>query len=239
MANLQETLDALQPYVIGIRYLDGKPVVDAVFKEGWSVPESEIIKKVKGNQELNYYMIFSEKDGIGLDDLLEYVDTTIKANIEREKKHELLKEKVNELKDIFKKLSLSKLKKLKFTFNDEELIPDLSDLTLEDPPKIEDKIPEVISMQSPIEPQTYFEDGVKQVDISEEEAEILEEEARAENFRRMNEQKKLNGQMQKISQKIELPPKKFHNEEAVDVMQESCDCGPEEACNKCIAYKDF
>lgn len=235
MANLQKTLDSLQPYVIGIRYLEGRTVVDAVFKEGWTVPESEIIKKIKGNDELNYYMIFSERDGIGLDELLDYVDTTIKGNIEREKKHELLKERVNELKEIFKKTPLTKLKNLKFTFSDEELVPDLNDFNLEEPVKVEEKIPEVLSTEKPIEPQTYFEEE----NLSEDEQEILEEEARAETFRKMQEQKKLNGQMSKISQKIELPPKKLIQETDVDVMDTKCECGPNEACSKCIETKDL
>jgi hypothetical protein len=239
MANLQKTLDSLQPYVIGIRYLEGQTVVDAVFKEGWTVPESEIIKKIKGNDELNYYMIFSERDGIGLDELLDYVDTTIKANIEREKKHELLKEKVNELKEIFKKTSLVKLKNLKFTFNDEELIPDLNDFNLEEPEKPEEKINEPISMEKPLETQTYFEEEKYEEGQTDEDREILEEEARAEAFRKMQEHKKLNGQMKKISQNVELPPKKIVHETDVDVMDAPCECGPHEACRKCIETKDL
>ena len=60
MSKIQQTLDSLQPYVIGIRYLEGTPIVDAVFKDGWTVPEDTKIKKVKGNDELNYYMLLSE-----------------------------------------------------------------------------------------------------------------------------------------------------------------------------------
>jgi len=239
MANLQQTLDALQPYVIGIRYLDGHPVVDTVFKEGWTVPDSDIIKKVKGNNELNYYMVFSEKDGIGLDELLEYVNVTIKANIEREKKHDLLKEKVNELKELFKKTSLTKLRRLKFAFDDEELLSDLNDFNLDEPSELEEKIsksevliPDVSSIEKNIESEY-------QEDISEEDAEILEEEARAENFRRMQDAKKINGHTQKISQRVELPPKKAFQETDVDVLEPYCDCGPEEACSKCIGNKDL
>jgi len=94
MSNIQKTLDSLQPYVIGIRYLEGTPLVDAVFKEGWTVPDDNKVKKVRGNEEMNYYMLFSEVAGVGLDDLLDYVKKTIDLNIEREKKHDLLKEKV-------------------------------------------------------------------------------------------------------------------------------------------------
>ena len=81
MSNIQKTLDSLQPYVIGIRYLEGKiPVVDAVFKEGWTVIDDPKIEKAKGDEALNYYMIYSEKPGVGLDDLLAYAERVIKAN---------------------------------------------------------------------------------------------------------------------------------------------------------------
>ena len=236
MSNIQKTLEALQPYVIGIRYLDGLPVVDAVFKEGWTVPDSDIIKKVKGNDELNYYMIFSEKDGIGLDELLDYVDITIKANIEREKKQELLKEKVAELKEIFKKTSLLKLKRLKFDFVDEDLISDTTDLELDTTSIKEEK--EVIQddiIEPPIENPILKAD---ESEYSDEENEILEEERRAENFKRIQEKQRLNGQMNNIKTKVELPPKKNY-ESDVALMPEDCNCGPNEACNICIANKDL
>jgi hypothetical protein len=187
MSNLQKTLDALQPYVIGIRYLDGMPVIDAVFKDGWTVPDSNIITKVKGNNDVNYYMLYSENDGIGLDELLEYVDATIKANIEREKKHELLKEKINDLKEIFKKNTLLKLKNLKFVFNEEDFVPELNDLDLEQPEEEPIAAPESVSV---IEQQDSYEPPTIEENLTDEEREILEEEARAENFRKAQEIKK-------------------------------------------------
>jgi hypothetical protein len=233
MSSIQKTLESLQPYVIGIRYLDGLPVVDAVFKDGWTVPESDIIKKVKGNEDLNYYMIFSEKDGIGLDELLDFVDVTIKANIEREKKHELLKEKVSELKELFKKTSLTKLKRLRFDFADEELISDINDFDLEEPDA--EEIEEVEVAQPVIENPILKAD---ESEYSDEDAEILQEEIRAENFRRIQESKKMNGQLNNLKNKVELPPRKNY-ESDVETITENCNCGPEEACNKCIANKDL
>jgi hypothetical protein len=244
MAKLQQTLDALQPYVIGIRYLDGIPVVDAVFKDGWTLSESDSIEKAKGNDELNYYMIFSKKDGVGLDELLGYVETVIKENIEKEKKHELLKLKVNELKEIFKKNSLIKLNRLTFSFND-DLIPeldefDLSDSITEPEVMVENKyispgIPMVeydTAETTPTEtiPTEIFED------MSEENAEILAEELRAQNFKKIKDAGKLKNQVKNINSKVELPPKR----KIADSISESggdCNCGPEEACNKCIEHK--
>jgi hypothetical protein len=68
--NIQKTLDSLQPYVIGIRYLDGIPLVDVVLKRVGNYQKTLKYKKNKGNEEMNYYMLFSEVAGVGLDELL-------------------------------------------------------------------------------------------------------------------------------------------------------------------------
>ena len=234
MANLQKTLDALQPYVIGIRYLEGLPVIDTVFKDGWTLIDSDVIERVKGNQELNYYMIFSQKNGIGLDELLDYVSTVIKANIEREKKHELFKEKVNELKEVFKKNSLVKLKKLKFLFNDEDTVSELNDFDLEEVPEVPEvdlEVEEPSEFITPSAPETISTEN-----LTEEEKEILKEEERAENYKKVKEHKKYS---QSSQNKVELPPKKIFDAVMVDTMDSDCECGPNEACNKCIGTKDL
>jgi hypothetical protein len=239
MPNIQKTLDALQPYVIGIRYLEGTALVDAVFKEGWTVLEDPNIKKVKGNEELNYFMFYSESPSIGLDELLGHVDKVIKANQEREKKHDLLREKVNELKELFKKNSLSRLTRLKFVFGEEDFVPKLDEFevddTLDDSP---------IVMQEPLvteEPKVnnvpYLDGEGNPIDLTEEEKEILEEEARAERNRKALTTNK-NTQASKIASKIDLPPKKkIEMAIANDDYDSDCDCGLEEACSKCIDKK--
>lgn len=228
MSNIQKTLDSLQPYVIGIRYLEGTPLVDAVFKEGWTVPDDQIIKKIKGNEELNYYMIFSETTGVGIDELLEYISKTIKLNEEREKKHELLRSKVNELKEIFKKTPLAKLTKLKFTFQDEDLVPKLDDF------EVDDSFVE----PTPPESQSYVEETFTQTEMTDEDREILEEEERAEINRKMLAQKK--SKPITVATKVELPPKKkIEMVISENEYDSDCDCGPDEACSKCIDKKGF
>jgi hypothetical protein len=131
MSSIQKTLDSLQPYVIGIRYLEGLPLIDTVFKEGWTVPDDQAITKVKGDEGMNYYMIYSEKKGVGIDDLLSFVDKTIKLNLEREKKQDLLRIKVEELKKLFKDNSLIKLSRLKFNFSEEDVVSEF-DLNIDE-----------------------------------------------------------------------------------------------------------
>lgn len=255
MANIQKTLDSLQPYVIGIRYLEGTPLVDAVFKEGWTVPDEPNIKKIRGNEEMNYFMIFSEVDGIGLDELLSFVERTIKINQEREKKHELLKIKVNELKNIFKKTSLSKLSTLKFTFNEEDLLPNLNDFDVDE--MIDEPLEEVIeeSFEKPLEEPleevvqvnnetdknnvSFLDENGNPIELTEEEKEMLEEEARAEKNREFLQNKKRDP-ISNAARKVELPPKKKTQMVTSDVKYDAdCDCGPLEACSKCINDKDL
>lgn len=250
MKKLEDALKELFPYLIGIRYLEGTPVVDAVFKEGWTVPDDSKIKKAKGNDELNYYMIFSEIDGIGLDDLLNYVDKTIKVNLEREKKHDLLRTKVNELKEIFKKNSLTKLQRLKFSFAEEELVPNLNDFDIDIDDELEETIIQPIQNEveeyQPINEQqpiaAYLDENGNPIEMTEEELELLQEEARAERNRKATGKKKQTSNLNNLSKKIELPPKKkmemVMSDDEYDTNND-CDCGPNEACSKCIDSKGY
>ncbi len=247
MANIQKALDALQPYVIGIRYLEGTVLVDVVFKEGWIVPDDKLIKKEKGNDTMNYYMLFSESPNIGLDEILGYVENTIKLNLEKEKKYDLLKAKVDELKELFKKNTLAKLKNLRFTF-DEVLVPDMNEFNLD----IDEEFPsgglesvayeeEVIQTQAPVIPQgpeVYLDENHNPIPMTEEDREILAEEARAERNRLAIKNKKSAPQKKIIN--VELPPRK---QKEVYVPEPSgggyCTCGPNDACSVCIDEKGY
>ena len=237
MANLQKVLDTLQPYLIGIRYLDKLTVIDVLFKDGWVLPESDVIKAMKGNEDINYYMIFSEKEGIGIDELIQYVQSIIKVNMERESKHELLKQKVQELKDVFKKNSLAKLMHLKFKFEEDgigidELATDITD------------IDEITSqpVKQPIYDETDIAQPIIQQELTEEELERIEEDKRAAAYLKMKQESKKATAVNNVSKKVELPPRKISHALAADVddyVVGECGCGPEEACDKCMDSKGF
>lgn len=246
MGNIQKTLDSLQPYVIGIRYLKGIPLVDVVFKEGWSVPEDPIINREKGDEVMNYYMLFSDSPKIGLDDLLAYVDKTIKMNQDREKKHDLLKAKVDELKLIFKNNSLAKLKNLKFSFSDEQLVPTLEEfnLDIDDDDIQEPEYYEEETVQPQIQqPIAYLDENNVPIELTEEDRELMEEEARAERNRLITEKRKekqATATPQKRASKVELPPKRKMEPIIHDNgYHGGCDCGPDEACGNCIDSKGY
>jgi len=123
--NIEKRIKSLQPYVIQMRFSNGVGIVDVVFKDGWKVPTSKVIDAVKGeDKSVNYYMFYTEKDDLGLDDVLDYIEQVINMNVEREKKYELLKVKTEELKDVFRKNPLSKLQNMTFELGSEKLIPD-------------------------------------------------------------------------------------------------------------------
>jgi len=192
-------------------------------------------------------MIFSEVKGIGLDELLDYVDKTIKINLEREKKHELLKEKVNEMKEIFKKHPLTKLVRMRFTFDDEQLVPSLNDFDID----IDDELEPLITpsehdsqptfneeerYEEPTEIREYLDENGNAIELSEEDLELLEEEARAERNRRITESKKQKNGTTPLSKKVELPPRR-KPELVTNEYYADCDCGPDGACEKCIDSK--
>lgn len=246
MAKLQQTLDALQPYVIGIRYIEKMTVVDTILKTGWTLPESKTIKKVKGEDEsLNYYMIFSEEKNVGLDEILDYVANVIKINIDREKKHELLRTKVNELKEFFRKHTLNELANLKFTLVQEELVPELNDFDIDESIEESVFISPGVSVNESDGDMVKYSAGEQEAirnhieNLSEEEQEILAEEARAANYKRLKEAEQLNGKV-KTKQKVELPPRKKIGEAIMsNTLMPDCDCGPLEACGKCVEFKDL
>ena len=242
MKSFQEKLESYQPYLISIRYIEGVPVVDIIIKEGWTLPEDSSIKKVKGADEtINYYMLFSEVPNVGLDELLGYLDRTIKLNIDKEKKHDLLRSKVNELKELFNKNNLTKLSRLKFTFGDEELVPSIDDLNIDD-----DNLSTIVNdvIKTPIiqqKEEIYEEELIpltESVELTDEDREIMEEEARAERNRKILETKKQNNSVKNIAKKVELPPKRKIEMGLTERDEEpDCLCGPEEACSKCLDTK--
>lgn len=235
MSQLQKTLESLQPYVIGIRYLESNAIVDAVFKEGWAIPDTPSIRKVKSDDTPNYYMFFSEEKHIGLDELLAHVQIIIGMNQEREKKHVLLKETVETLKKMFKEKSYETLLKLRFVFAEDDFMPSLSEMSEE--PLIEsttDLLLNNLPAEIPVEQVLPINtDG-----LTEEEMEILAEEKRAENFRLRQQNSKVVAK-QRTPTKVELPPKQKPEQQDVAVMDTGCECTEEEACPKCIDSKGY
>ena len=223
MSNLQKRLDSFKPYLIGIRYLESMVVVDVVFKDDWTIPEDQNIKKIKGDDKLNYYMICSEVEGIGLDDLLDYVDKVIKINLEIEDKRDLLRKKISELTELFKKNTLTRLINLNFTFGEINHTPmGISGMTSTYSTSFGR------SEETPVPINSYLDGNGNPIELTEDEEEIILEEERA--ARNIKQRPKNN-----VINKIELPPR-VQNQNAINI-ETGCRCTPLEACDKCIDTK--
>jgi hypothetical protein len=220
MSKIQERLNTLRPYVIGIRYVQGIQLVDAILKEGWTVPESQLIQKEKVDGEENYYMFFSDNEDIDIDDLLDYVREIIDLNIEREKKYELLKEKVAELQKIFKDNSLTKLQRLKFIFSEPDIIPPLIDMEKINEESATDLIQKTVINEK-------VEDEKIQPNL------IKTESTKVKHENKTNKVETFKSD--------EIPPKgqKIELEEFIEPSNIVCKCGPEEICPICEEEKDL
>ena len=207
---MQNRLEELQPYVIGIRYFQGLPVIDVIFKDKWVVPESEIIQKEKGEGDDNYYIFFSQKDGIGIDELLNHAEDIINLNIEKEKKNELFKVKINELKKLFQGNPLTKLENMKFVLGSNHITTEFNpdEIDLDDEQEF-----------TPVK-------GVKENLVKKEEP-VLEEVSGESTTRVIN------------NTQIELPPKPTNGKGTKIELEEfnepniTCKCGPNDICPVC------
>ena len=261
MSNIQNRLSSLQPYVIGVRFQNGMAIVDAVFKNGWAVPKSEIIESTKGKgDELNYHMFFTQRDDLGLDEILDYVEKVIELNIEREKKHALLKIKAKELAELFKKNPLSKLQGMTFVLSGEKLIEDmepdvedvvdidfsvdipLSPITTPQPAVVTTPQPEVVTTPQPEvvtqDPNVrYAPNGEIIPPLSKEDTGEIKEE-----FKQVDLTPKAEPVTKKIKGKnIDLPPKKGRNHVQLDEIEAPqnvvCNCVGDEVCPSCEEEK--
>lgn len=217
--SLQEKIDKLQPYVVQITFNDGLTVVHTVLKRGWKVPTSEFISFAKSDDVDEYYVFYTEKKDLGIDDILDYIEEIIKLNIEREKKFELLKSKTEELKNFFKKHTLSELETLRFVIGRHEILPPMMTKDFDEDDEIS-----IHDIDESYEHEHLEKEYVPPVPIIEEKTISVENDDTI--------------YMKTKGSNIELPPK---NEKiVVEVFDEPkivCKCGPEDICPVCIDDK--
>ncbi len=148
---IQERINSLSPYVVGMSFRKGYVIVDTQFKEKWVVRNSENIKSE--NVGKGVYRYFGSAELISVDDILDLIETIITHNLEREEKMDLLRYKAEELKILFAEKSLSELKRLTFSISEPDIV---SELNLE--------VPEITNdvVESP--PDNNETDGEEQQD---------------------------------------------------------------------------
>ena len=224
--NIDEILSELRPFVTGIRFIESIPVVDTNFKENWVIPKSKIINFERGSKNKNYYMFYTEKEGIGINEIIEYIRTIIKINIERELKVKLLKEKIVELKELFKTNNLGDLHNLRFIIGE----PDITNQMIKEDDLIDEFIDDN-ALITEIQPQPIIEKK-----MVEQPKEIKPKVGEPEYV------KEIEGEFTKIVlPNIELPPKKKEMviDDGIPQVPQECTCGADDICPVCAPNKGF
>lgn len=124
--NIFETIKQLRPHFFSLRELQGEKVsLDLRILSSWS--HIEIISKYKiielknqngGNEQLSIISLISENTEDGYNVLFDCANEIIRYNKELELRKILFEEKVKELKILFEKENIDKLKDFKILDND-------------------------------------------------------------------------------------------------------------------------
>lgn len=130
--NFTELLSHLLPYFSGIRKVKQYVSIDLIFPTTWVFP-SEIVEKTNVVQNENFkgtgtFLSFVSEPDSTMDRTLEVIFELITYNLERQEKERLLKNKIQELKNIFENSKLDELQNLKFELPyEDQLLSGLED----------------------------------------------------------------------------------------------------------------
>lgn len=113
---LQDEILKLGDYFRGIEYFNDAIIVKVNFPPRWQVYPSVDgnIKPAKSEKTVGEYYYYGDMNKVSLDEIFSIIKETIEANKDAELKIHLLNEKVNELKELFKREPYERLLNLKF-----------------------------------------------------------------------------------------------------------------------------
>lgn len=117
---LQDEIMKLGDYFRGIEYYNEALIVKVNFPQRWQVYPSKDgnIKPAKSEKAVGEYYYYGNMNVVTLDDIFGVIKETIEANKDAELKIQLLNEKANELKELFKTTPYDKLLGLKFVLEE-------------------------------------------------------------------------------------------------------------------------
>lgn len=117
---LQDEIMKLGDYFRGIEYYNEALIVKVNFPQRWQVYASKDgnIKPAKSEKAVGEYYYYGNMNVVTLDDIFGVIKETIEANKDAELKIQLLNEKANELKELFKTNPYDKLLGLKFVLEE-------------------------------------------------------------------------------------------------------------------------
>ena len=133
--SLYKEFSTLFPYIQSVRKIETYLSFDISFPNTWKIPkkyvdETKIMEQQSTVPNERLFSYVSEFNETEIERVYQNICCIIKYNKEREEKDKLFEDKVNELKRIFEKQNLDKLKGLNFQIN--EIIDSKQKLKLED-----------------------------------------------------------------------------------------------------------
>jgi len=115
MKSLQERMNDMKPYFRGIEMYNEALMVKVVFPNNWKAyPSNDGRIKVTPSDDGRMTYYYADSKDTTYDEMFTLVEETIKANNDIVLKLKLLREKVEELKELFSQLSYEELQTLKF-----------------------------------------------------------------------------------------------------------------------------
>ena len=118
MLSLQDRMNNMKSYFRGIEMYNEALMVKVVFPDKWKCYPSADgrIKVTESETEANVLFYYADSKDTTYDDMFDLIEETIKENEEINLKLLLLKQKVDELKELFSSRSYEELQTLEFTF---------------------------------------------------------------------------------------------------------------------------
>lgn len=115
---LQERMESMRPYFKGIEMYNEALIVKVVFPNNWKAYNSQDgrIKVTPSENNPNESFYYANSENSSYDDIFDLIEETIKANQEIILKLELLKDKIEELKEAFSTHTYDELCSLSFSF---------------------------------------------------------------------------------------------------------------------------
>lgn len=113
---LQDRMSDMMPYFKGIEMYNEGLIVKVQYPQKWSAYNSVDgrIKVTASETTPNEFFYFASSQDSTYDDIFDLIEETIKANQDVILKVKLLRDKVEELRELFSKLSYDELQTLKF-----------------------------------------------------------------------------------------------------------------------------
>ena len=113
--SLQDRMNDMKPYFRGIEMYNEALMVKVVFPNNWKAyPSKDNRIKVTPSDDMRMTYYYADSKDTTYEEMFDLIEETIKANNDIVLKLKLLKEKVEELKEIFSRLPYEELQTLKF-----------------------------------------------------------------------------------------------------------------------------